>query len=76
MLKARRSACRLVYFSNDTILNRPIEEWPIVQCLLSWHSDGFPLAKAQAYASLRQPFLVNDLEAQDMLLNRLGVGYI
>jgi hypothetical protein len=31
---------------------------------MSWYSDGFPLAKAQAYAALTRPFLVNDLDKQ------------
>lgn len=46
------------------ILHAPIEEWPEADVLLSWYSDGFPLAKAQAYAELRGPFLVNDLHKQ------------
>jgi hypothetical protein len=35
----------VVFFGNDTILHRHVEEWPRCECLLSWHSDGFPLAK-------------------------------
>jgi len=31
---------------------------------MSWYSDGFPLAKAQAYADLTRPFLINDLNKQ------------
>jgi hypothetical protein len=41
--------------------------------LLSWHSDGFPLRKAQAYAAMRRPFLVNDVGLQDVLLDRRRV---
>jgi hypothetical protein len=33
--------------AQDVILSKPIEEWPVVETLLSWHSDGFPLEKAQ-----------------------------
>ena len=33
-------------FGDSTILNKPVSEWPHCECLLSWHSDGFPLAKA------------------------------
>jgi hypothetical protein len=51
----------------------PVEEWPLCDCLLSWHSDGFPLRKAQAYAALRRPVLVNDVAAQDILLDRRRV---
>ena len=60
-------------FGDDTILNKPIEEWPIVTCLLSWHSDCFPLKKAQAYVALRKPYLVNDIFSQDILLDRRRV---
>ena len=43
---------------------QPVEEWPLCDVLLSWHSDGFPLAKGQAYARLRTPYCVNDLDMQ------------
>lgn len=42
----------ITYFGDDTIMNRPIAEWPACDCLLSWHSDGFPLAKVGSSASL------------------------
>lgn len=60
-------------FGDDVILNKPIEEWPRCDCLLSWHSDGFPLTKAQAYADLRRPYLINDVHMQDLLLDRREV---
>lgn len=52
------------------ILNDPIEEWPICDCLLAFFSMGFPIKKAIAYSKLRKPFLINDLESQYDLLNR------
>lgn len=27
-------------FGDEVILNAPIEEWPLCDCLLSWHSGG------------------------------------
>lgn len=63
----------VVIFGDDTILNSPVEDWPVCQCLLSWHSEGFPLKKAQDYVTLRRPYLVNDLFAQDTLLDRRQV---
>ena len=39
----------VTYFGDDTIMNKPIAEWPACDCLLSWHSDGFPLAKVSCY---------------------------
>lgn len=44
------------------ILEDPIESWPIVETLISFFSDGFPLNKAIAYADLRKPFVINDLK--------------
>ncbi|KAL6759871.1 hypothetical protein V8C86DRAFT_3024703, partial [Haematococcus lacustris] len=63
----------IVHFSDDILLNKPIEEWPICDTLLSWHSDGFPLAKAEAYAALRRPFCINDLSQQHSLQRRFAV---
>ncbi|KAK9917336.1 hypothetical protein WJX75_003277 [Coccomyxa subellipsoidea] len=61
------------YFGDETILHKPITGWPTCDCLLSWHSDGFPLAKAQKYAALRKPYLINDMVMQDVLLDRRRV---
>ena len=32
-------------FGDDNILNNPVSHWPTCDCLLSWHSEGFPLKK-------------------------------
>ncbi|KAI8107858.1 hypothetical protein M9435_002885 [Picochlorum sp. BPE23] len=63
----------IIKFGDDTILNTPVEDWPVVQCLLSWHSGGFPLNKAQKYVNLRKPYLINDVFSQDILLDRRKV---
>ena len=53
----------VVVFGDDTILNKPVEEWPVVDALLSWFSGGFPLGKAEKYASLHKGiYMVNGLE--------------
>ena len=28
----------VVVFGDDTIVNKPVEEWPLCDCLLCWHS--------------------------------------
>ncbi|XP_060116329.1 inositol hexakisphosphate and diphosphoinositol-pentakisphosphate kinase 1 [Heteronotia binoei] len=57
----------------DVILNEPVENWPPCDCLISFHSKGFPLDKAVAYAELRGPFLINDLDMQYYIQDRREV---
>ncbi|XP_058944344.2 inositol hexakisphosphate and diphosphoinositol-pentakisphosphate kinase 2 isoform X5 [Pocillopora verrucosa] len=57
-------------FPDDIILNVPVEEWPICDCLISFYSSGFPLEKAIEYTKLRKPFSLNDLEMQYALMDR------
>ncbi|DAZ95082.1 TPA: hypothetical protein N0F65_002976 [Lagenidium giganteum] len=64
---------RIDVFGDDTILNQPIEEWPVCDALIAFFSTGFPLAKAQAYVELRRPVVVNDLAKQFMLFDRRDV---
>jgi len=61
---------KIIIFLETMIVNDPIEEWPICDCLLAFFSMGFPLMKAVAYSKLRKPFLLNDLESQYDLLDR------
>mgnify|MGYP004067231773 CR=1 FL=1 len=66
----------ILVFGDERILREPVEEWPKVDALLSWFSDGFPLAKAEAYAKLHKPFVVNNLNRQWDLLDRRQRGFI
>ena len=62
-----------IIFGNDTLLNKPIEEWPICHCIIAFFSSGFPLEKAEAYIKLRQPFCMNDLSVEHILRDRRKV---
>lgn len=55
------------------ILDDPIEMWPVVDCLLCFFSNGFPLNKAIAYVDYRKPLVINDLRKQQILWDRKRV---
>ena len=67
---------RIIVFPETVIHEKPIEEWPFCHVLISFHSKGFPLAKTQEYARLHQPFLINDLENQWSIMDRIKVHNI
>ena len=55
------------------ILGQPVENWPVVDRLLALASSGFPLEKAIQYQKLRQLLVVNDLEEQKLLTDRVEI---
>lgn len=63
---------KVVVFPEEVIM-KPIEEWPICDCLVSFHSKGFPLDKAIQYAELRKPYVINDLPMQYDIQDRRRV---
>jgi hypothetical protein len=67
------NAFEILTFQEDLILHAPVEDWPIVDVLIAFHSTGYPLHKAMAYVALRNPFVVNDLKRQALLRDRRHV---
>ncbi|OQU87660.1 hypothetical protein SORBI_3003G315166 [Sorghum bicolor] len=63
----------IIIFGDKVILEDPIESWPICDCLIAFYSSGYPLEKAEKYAALRRPFLVNELAPQYLLHDRSKV---
>ena len=64
---------KVIVFDQETILNKPVEEWPKCDCLVSFYSKDFPLAKAEEYVRLNKPFLINDLTKQWDIMDRTKV---
>ena len=64
---------RIITFSEDIIFKTAIENWPIVDALIIFFSDGFPYNKALKYINLRKPYLVNDFEMQKVFWDRVKV---
>ncbi|CAM0883363.1 unnamed protein product [Alopecurus aequalis] len=63
----------IIIFGDKVILEDPVESWPLCDCLIAFYSAGYPLEKAERYAVLRRPFLVNDLDPQYLLHDRSKV---
>uniref|UniRef100_A0A146X6C5 Inositol hexakisphosphate and diphosphoinositol-pentakisphosphate kinase n=1 Tax=Fundulus heteroclitus TaxID=8078 RepID=A0A146X6C5_FUNHE len=63
----------VVIFPEEVILEEPVEKWPLCDCLISFHSKGFPLDKAVEYVKLRNPMLINDLNMQYFIQDRREV---
>lgn len=60
-------------FDDHTIIDKPVDEWPVCDALISFYSTGFPLQKAEQYVKLTHPVLVNDLNMQHVLFDRRKV---
>ena len=64
---------KTIIFPEQVIIDQPVEDWPICDCLIAFHSNGFPLEKTMDYARLRKPYIINNLEAQFDIQDRRKV---
>ncbi|XP_067637668.1 inositol hexakisphosphate and diphosphoinositol-pentakisphosphate kinase isoform X16 [Eurosta solidaginis] len=64
---------KMMIFPEEVILKEPVENWPVCDCLISFHSKGFPLEKAIQYAQLRKPYVLNNLHMQYDIQDRRRV---
>ena len=68
----------IVTYGDARILNDPVESWPSVDAFIGFYSEGYPLAKVQAYLKQedeRNPSMLclNDVGKQFLLLDRRRV---
>ncbi|KAI4467915.1 diphosphoinositol pentakisphosphate kinase [Holotrichia oblita] len=64
---------KIIVFPEEVILQKPVDEWPGCDCLISFHSKGFPLEKAVQYAQLHKPYVINNLHMQYDIQDRRKV---
>ncbi|CAH2072715.1 unnamed protein product [Thlaspi arvense] len=59
----------IIHFGDKVILEDPVESWPICDCLIAFHSSGYPLEKVQEYSSLRNILRCMASQFLDMLVS-------
>jgi len=47
-----------------------LQLWPVVDALICFYSEGFPYTKAWRYVEDTKPFLINNLDKQQILWDR------
>ena len=55
------------------MFDSPIEEWVRCDVLIAFYSTKFPLQKAIEYVRKYKPIMINDLEVQHVLWDRVKV---
>ncbi|CAM9730098.1 unnamed protein product [Pylaiella littoralis] len=71
--RLNREKFEVIVFGDACIMDAPVEDWPLCDCLVAFYSTGFPSDKAEAYVKLRRPYALNNLEMQDVLHDRRRV---
>lgn len=68
--KINKEIFEIVSFSDDILLNTPIETWPQCDVLIAFYSTNYPTEKVLEYIKLRKPFCINDLSMDKILKDR------
>mmetsp|Transcript_7772 Transcript_7772/g.10981 ORF Transcript_7772/g.10981 Transcript_7772/m.10981 type:complete len:154 (+) Transcript_7772:502-963(+) len=70
---ARNQEIEILRFNDEMLKKKPIEEWIRCDVLIAFYSTGFPLAKAIEYVKRYKPVMINDLQVQHELWDRVKV---
>ena len=50
----------VITIEEQIFMNEEPENWPVVDCLITFYSVGFPYSKMEKYIQRVKPFLIND----------------
>ena len=64
---------RVVFFGDSVLLNDPSTSWPQCDVLIAFYSKGYPLQKVKEYAKICKPYILNDLDMQEVIQDRRRV---
>jgi len=61
---------QVIIIEEKIFMNLEPEEWPVVDCLITFYSGGFPYSKMERYIQKVKPYLINDFLKQKIFWNR------
>jgi hypothetical protein len=64
---------RVVFFGDSILLNDPPSSWPKCDALIAFFSKGYPLQKVKEYVKICKPYVLNDLDMQEVIQDRRRV---
>jgi hypothetical protein len=64
---------RVMFFGDTVLLNDDPIHWPICDVLIAFFSKGYPLQKVKEYVKIRKPYVLNDLDMQEVIQDRRRV---
>jgi inositol hexakisphosphate/diphosphoinositol-pentakisphosphate kinase len=68
---ARNEEIEICRFTDEMMFDSPIDEWLRCDVLIAFYSTSFPLQKAIEYVRKYKPVMINDLEVQHVLWDRV-----
>ena len=64
---------RVVFFGDTVLLEDSPTTWPLCDALIAFYSKGYPLQKVKEYVKICKPYVLNDLDMQEVIQDRRRV---
>ena len=64
---------QVVFFGDTVLLHDPPTSWPKCDVLIAFYSKGYPLHKVKEYVKIFKPYVLNDLDMQEVIQDRRRV---